>query len=107
MIEQTNEIARKIANDLGLQYNDDAPVELLLEMIATKVLEYLEHDTELLFSYLYRLDIKEQKVDQALSLRGDKPPHLAIAELILERQIERAKTKRDIKQDPIEGWEMW
>ena len=106
-MDDTTQIARKIAKDLGVEYNDDASRELLLEMIATKVLEYLEHDTELLFSYLYRLDIKEEKVEKALLPFGEKAPHYAIAELILERQIERAKTKKELKQNPIEGWEMW
>lgn len=106
-MEKTNDITKTIANDLGVDFPDNTPVELLLEMIATKVLDYLEHDPELLLSYLYRLDVKEEKVEKALSFRNEKPPHLAIAELILERQLERAKTKRDMKQKPIEGWEMW
>lgn len=106
-MEKMNDIAKTIAQDLGVDFPDNTPEELILEMIASKVLDYLEHDTELLMSYLYRLDVDEEKVEKALSFKEEKPPHRAIAELIFERQLERAKTKRDMKQKPIEGWEMW
>jgi hypothetical protein len=79
--------------------------EALYEMILARVNELLETDIDLLMSYLYRLDVEEYKINNALSLNALLPANEGIARLILERQKQRMMTKKKYKQDPIEGWE--
>ncbi|NNF35613.1 MAG: hypothetical protein HKN68_16015 [Saprospiraceae bacterium] len=77
----------------------------LYEMILSRVNELLETDVDLLLSYLYRLDVEEHKITNALSMNAILPANEGIARLILERQKQRMITKKKFKQDPIKGWE--
>ena len=95
-----SEVEKNLEVSMGEEINDESQI---LELIKTRVAELMRVQPDLLMSYLYRLDIDEQKVDK--SLKDHENAIEKIAGLILERQIERVKTKLDIKQDPIEGWE--
>ncbi|HEY3385757.1 MAG TPA: hypothetical protein VGK46_04550 [Saprospiraceae bacterium] len=64
----------------------------LLDLFTTRVEELMQHDLDLLLSSLYRLDVEEYKIQRALR-SGDVPPARGIAQLILERQKERLRTK--------------
>ena len=55
-----------------------------------------------LFSFLYRLDVDENKIQAAMFKGGDLSSSLAI--LIVDRQIQRFQTKREYKDD-IYNWE--
>ncbi len=89
--------------DLASDQTTDDYVSLM-EMIEQRVTELLETDDQLLFSYLYRLDISEIHLRQVM--KDNKIDKIkAISELILARQIHRLKTKKQYPQTPIEGWE--
>ena len=80
----------------------------VLSIIRERVAHYLETDPGLLMSYLYRLDVLESRL-RPLFEKGSAPRDLIddIAELILERQIQRIKTKKKFGKTSIEeeGWE--
>jgi hypothetical protein len=76
-----------------------------LEMIGDRVQWFLDNDKDLLLSYMYRLDIEENKINHALTPMHAEPAHILLARLIFERQKQRIATKKSIKVDPIEGWE--
>lgn len=94
-----------IYNDLNLESQNSLSDEDLLSIIADRVSWFLENDKDLLLSYLYRLDIEEDKIDKALSPSDIDPAHIAIGKLILHRQKQRVQSKLKYKVDPIEGWE--
>ena len=94
-----------ITSQLDLDNIHDISGDELLFAISDKVAWYLEHDTNMLLSYLYRLDVAEEHVNQALSPLNVEAPHLAIARLILNRQKQRMETKQKYKVTPIEDWE--
>ena len=95
-----------IYNDLNVDVqSEDLSEEQLLDIIGDRVAWFLEHDKDLLLSYLYRLDIEERHIEHALSLREIDPAHIAIAKLIFKRQKQRMEFKKNYKVEPIEGWE--
>lgn len=86
--------------------SDEISEEDLLLAIAARVAHLMDTDTGLLFSYLYRLDIKEAYLDDVIHTPSDDPIAYRIAELILARQKDRLKTKEKYNQGPpIQGWE--
>lgn len=97
-------IAKKVGEDLDV----DIPLELtdkeMILHIADRVERLLKADPDLLMSYLYRLDVEQKKIHEALTV-SILPVHVTFAELIWERQKQRIATKKKYKQDPIEGWE--
>lgn len=76
----------------------------MLDLIAARVSELIADEPDLLFSYMYRLDIDQDKIEEAL-IPGTEPVEMQLARLILTRQMQRLATKARYKVDPIDGWE--
>ena len=76
-----------------------------LTLIGDRVQWFLDNDKDLLLSYLYRLDIDEEKINKALTPIADEPAHITLAKIILDRQKLRLSTKNQYKVEQIEGWE--
>lgn len=74
----------------------------LFDLLANHIAELIEHRLEFLFSLMYRLDIDERKVEAALSPGSDEPANVALARIVLERQKQRAFTKKFYKQGEID-----
>lgn len=91
--------------ELGNTEDDKLTEERLLQLITDRVDWLIEHNLELLLSSLYRLDVSEQKINQALLPTNDLAPAQAIAKLILDRQKQRIRTRLTYQQPDIEGWE--
>lgn len=85
--------------------DDSLSEEAFLKAIEIRVASMLESDPELLMSYLYRLDILEDKIKAVLSTESVMAPIEGISRLILERQKERLLSKQKYNQEPIDGWE--
>ncbi len=84
-----------------------ASEEELLALLAERIAEMLERQPEYLLSLLYRLDVLEPKINQALHPAAPEMPALGLARLVLERQQQRLLTKRTIKPAPLEGMDDW
>lgn len=101
---ELNLLVNEISRNLDLErFDPNSNQSELLAIIAKRVGELFDTQPELLMSYLYRLDIEETKI--RIALQRDESPIMKIAELIMKRQLERVRTKLNIKQDPIKGWE--
>ena len=79
----------------------------LLDLLAARIAEMLERQPDYLLSMLYRLDVLEPKINQALHPAAPELPALGLARLVLERQQQRLHTKRTVKPPPLEGLEDW
>lgn len=107
MDHQDTDISNIMQHELAMDKDKEGSKDDLIAAIADKVLNYLDGDAELLFSYLYRLDIEESKIKYILSQQDHLPTHMGLAHLIYDRQMERIQTKKSFKQEPIEGWDDW
>lgn len=67
--------------------------EDLVQALADRVFELIEHNLEQLFAILYRLDVNEHKVHLALQGNKEIAANVEIARLIVARQKEKAKTR--------------
>lgn len=110
-MEDEKKVTISILNDVfDLEYEDRKQSEKeLFDQLANHIAWLLETNKDFLLSLLYRLDVLEPKINHALSPGNPIPPHVALARLILERQIERLKTRKKYTsrptQDPdIEDW---
>ena len=102
--DKINLLKTELTNNLEVDFNDDQNSEQqLFEMIRQRVEELLNTQPELLMSYLYRLDVKENLVREAL--HDHENAIEKISQLILDRQLLRVHTKLNLKQRPIQGWE--
>ncbi len=85
-----------IINDFELQSPEaDAPSEeALFQMLCDRISWMIEHNMEYLLSLLYRNDVLEHKILDALSPGNPDPANVALAKLVMERQHQRLATKK-------------
>lgn len=79
----------------------------LLAFLEQFVQELIDHNLERLFYVLYRLDINEQKVHQALAPTAKDLPHKVLAQLIFQREYQKAQTRiayAEKNKDVGDGW---
>ncbi len=101
MVEQFSEIQNIVKNQSEVENAKDQ----LLELVAERVEEMMESNLELFFSHLYRMDVDEAKIRNAM----DNPPkhetvYMSMARLIVDRELEKIETKRKYKQPNIGDW---
>lgn len=76
----------------------------VLALFTKRVEELIRDDLDLLLSSLYRLDVEEHKIQRALR-STTVPPAQGIAQLILDRQKERLRTKKQYATGKAKDWE--
>jgi hypothetical protein len=97
-------IAREF--ELGIQ---DVDLEQIKERLAAKINELVNSDFQKLVNILYRIDVNESKLKQMLSWYKDEDAGRVIAELIIERQIQKIRSRESFKNsdDQISDEEKW
>ncbi len=68
--------------------------EALLEELRRRVDFLLRHDFDRLISCMYMLDVPEEKFTEAVRRPPHEQPDRLLADIILEREIERMQTRR-------------
>ena len=68
-------------------------LETLREMLSKRIRAMLYHDFEQLMAALYRIDVDEPKAQVALRERDAVRASDRLAELIIERQVEKAESR--------------
>ena len=67
------------------------------QLILTKLIRHLlDNDFESLLNGLYRIDVSEEKVKQAMSSSGDTAEEIAL--LIIERELQKVETRRKYRK---------
>jgi hypothetical protein len=77
--------------------NDD--MNNVRQFLIEKIQYLLSYDTEKLWWVLYRIDISENKAIEALQAEPKENGVERLADLIIERQIQKVKTRREYQSD--------
>jgi len=76
--------------DFNIEHSTIDSEGVLHKVIAAKIDEMIQRDYDRLLSMLYRLDIDEEKLASALKLKPQSKSNERIAELIIQREKQRA-----------------
>jgi hypothetical protein len=83
--------------------NIDMPEDVSFEMLKEKLADYINHliqaDFEKLVSLLYRIDVSEAKLKYILKENPGEDAGDIIAELIIERQLQKIKSRQEHRRD--------
>ncbi len=94
---QIKEIHNLAVKDLGLSSEtglDISNLNKLKEWLAHEIQLLLDHDFQRFLNMLYRIDVDEQKAKEAFA---DKDPSMKLAELIIERELQKVESRRKYK----------
>ena len=87
-------ILAEINTDLSVQKRQSLKTKL-----AVYLNDLLLHNFQLLVQLLYRIDVSEQKLKQLLQNNKDTDAAAIIADLIIQRQLEKQKLREQFKSD--------
>lgn len=102
--------------DLIININQSLEIELpasvskeeLREQLAAHINYLINHDFEKLVFYLYRIDVNESKMKQLLAQKEGENAAGLIADLVIERQLQKIKSRQEIKsKNDIPDDEKW
>ena len=94
-----------LAHDFGLATGDLVSPEKLIAALTWRVGQLITGNPDQLFSMLYRLDISERKIKEALATENEVTKKIAV--LIYERQLEKIISRRHFKSDTPEDDLAW
>jgi len=105
---ENNKLILKIARELGLDEAENNK-QFDKQLLAGKINELIQNDFERLVSILYRVDVNETKLKQVLQNNPGTDAGLIIADLMIERQEEKARSRSQFRQPDtdIDEEEKW
>jgi hypothetical protein len=97
-----------VEQNLGLMQGQKADNDRM-EFLAEKINELLNKDFQRLVSILYRMDINESKLRALLQNNPDTDAGILIAEMMVERESQKIKTRRESsrRDNNIDEEEKW
>jgi hypothetical protein len=102
------ELVIDIKKEMAIELSDNIDLNELKEKLTQHINYLIQHDFERLVAILYRIDINEKKLKELLQRYSDKDSGGIIAQLIIERQLEKIKTRQQFKTgDNISEEEKW
>ena len=105
MSAKNPELTAVLQQEFDLDSSQEISEEELTSLLAEQIAYMLENRLEFLLSLMYRMDVAERKVNEALSPASTVPPHLALAKLVIARQKERLFTKKHYGNKSGRSWE--
>lgn len=90
-----DEIIQYINKDLGIDLPVCTGMAELRQQLAKYINDLIKRDFQKLVSYLYRIDVNENKLKNLLKQLPDEDAGNIIASLIIERQLQKIKTKME------------
>jgi hypothetical protein len=82
-----------------LQTLDEIVSANFREPLSRLINDLINDDFEKLVQFLYRLDIDEKKLRNILEINEGRDAGEMIADLVIERQIQKIKSRREFKRD--------
>lgn len=86
-------------NNLPVKKDYAEELKIIREFLAKRITVLMDKNQERFFNTLYRIDVDENKVTQVLNNSSNVPDDLA--DLIIERQLQRLKTQLLYKQGKL------
>jgi MoxR-like ATPase len=105
--EQT--LVEMLNNDLAIQLPPRINMDEIKAQLASFIKQWIESDFQRLVNLLYRVDVNENKLRSILNENLDGEADMIIAKLIIERQLEKVKTRKAQRNNDAteHGEEKW
>ena len=102
-----------LVSDINQSLEISLPVSISVEELKQKLTGHINHlinhDFEKLVFYLYRIDVDEARMKKLLELKEGENAAGLIADLIIERQAQKIKSRQQFRQrdNNIDESEKW
>lgn len=93
-MNELQETAIALQQDYGIQVPDEISEDTILKRLAERVAALVDKGAEAFFQMMYRLDISEKKLNEAI---GTPDVAEKIARLIYDRQLQKIRSRAFFK----------
>jgi hypothetical protein len=94
---ENTELALALNKDLQIALAENISLEELKERLAEYINHLIDQDFQHLVLLLYRIDVSEKKLRGLLNQQPTADAGRMIADLIIERQLQKIKTRQEFK----------
>ncbi|KAA5534451.1 hypothetical protein F0919_07450 [Taibaiella lutea] len=91
------ELQSILAHSFEIDFPEMISKEKIIEVLSWRVDKLIEGNPDKLFSMLYRLDISERKIKEAMATDNEVTKKIAV--LIYERQLEKIISRRNFSAE--------
>ncbi|MBS1596619.1 MAG: hypothetical protein JST75_00230 [Bacteroidetes bacterium] len=98
-MDQERQIANYLHDQWSIELKDQPTIEEIKEKLSQHISYLINHDFAGLINMLYKIDVSEKKLKSLLKENTDADAGNIIAGLIIERQLQKIKTRQDMKRD--------
>ncbi len=92
------ELIKLLNNELSIEIAEKISYSELHSQLSTYINRLIKNDFDKLISYLYRIDVNEQKLKTLLQQNPQEDAGNLIATLIIERQQQKIKIREQFSQ---------
>ena len=97
-----------IRKAVEMELPDDISFAEIKDKLSYHINELIQHDFQKLVTILYRIDVSEAKLKYLLKENSGEDAGKIIAELIIERQLQKIKSRQEYRSDEnISDDEKW
>lgn len=109
MNDAHKDIIPLLNKELSLELSEKLTMDELRMLLSNYINQLINSDFEKLVFYLYRIDVNETKMKQLLQKQGGENAAGLIAQLIIDRQLEKIKARAENKSTAAddEAAERW
>jgi hypothetical protein len=102
-------LIQSINKELAIALPEQISFAVLRQQLKEEITHLIQNDFQKLVSILYRIDVNERKLKYLLQENVGEDAAFIIADLIIERQLEKIKSRRQHSQrdDTISDEEKW
>jgi hypothetical protein len=101
-------LRKSISDDFSIEASSSVTFEQFKSILQEQINYLINHDFHRLASILYRVDVSESKLRKLLHDHSDQAAGNIISELIIERQLQKIKSREQFKsQEEIPDDEKW
>ncbi|MBI3139416.1 MAG: hypothetical protein HYZ15_12625 [Sphingobacteriales bacterium] len=102
------ELAPAISQSMDIELPATGTLEQLREKLSARINDLINNDFEKLVFHLYRIDVSEARMRALLAQKEGENAAGLIADLIIERQLQKLETRKQFKQpSPGDEHEKW
>ncbi len=102
-------LVREINKNMSIALSEEISLDELQKQLGIYVNELIQTNFQKLIMLLYRIDVSEQKLKQLLQAQPQENAGDIIAALIIERQLQKIKSRQQFRQqtDDFDEEEKW
>ncbi|MEP7141499.1 MAG: hypothetical protein ABI707_01455 [Ferruginibacter sp.] len=95
---ENEELIKELNKNMAIALPGEISLDKLQIQLASYINQLIQNDFQKLIMLLYRIDVGEQKLKKLLQQHPDEEAGKIIAALIIERQLQKIKTRQQFNR---------